>query len=327
MAPPAALLLALALLAGGALPRGASGLTMAGIVKRAANDDGSSSVCDLVHVDVDTGASASIAEIAECATFESAWPSGSALDPAAGEIVFSVPGAPSIWAVDVLTGAVRTVSANLDYTDNQLIGASFVRGYLYILTRAVVYKVDPRGVEPASTLVETDFPFEEGAPCTDSVGKIWLAQGNASRVYEIDVDQASVEPIFSGQSMPKDMAFNPITGNLFMIADWKMFEYTTAGKATQRGSIPGAGGPLYLHPRCLSIDAQGNDITITDFNNFHATAITDLPTYSVNTPFPFGGTRMIGKDLYFLPDSLRVGRNATAAAKSRAASSLRGGML
>jgi hypothetical protein len=324
MTSPGALLLSLGLLACGAQPRGASAaLTMAGIVKRAANDDGSSSVCDLVHVDVETGASASIAEIAECATFDSAWPSGSALDPAAGEIVFSVPGAPSIWAVDVLTGAVRTVSANLDYTDNQLIGASFVSGYLYIMTRAVVYKVDPRGVEPASTLVETDFPFEEGAPCTDSVSKIWLAQGNASRVYEIDVGQASVEPIFSGQSMPKDMAYDPVTGNLFQIANWKMFEYTTTGKATQHGSIPGAGGPLYLHPRCLSIDTQGNDITITDFNNFHATAISDLPTYSVNTPFPFGGTRMIGKDLYFLPESLQ--HNATASAKKpRAASALRG---
>ena len=320
LALPAAAALLLLLLA----PRGASALTMAGIVKRAANDDGSASVCDLVHVDVDTGASASIAEIAECATFDSAWPSGSALDPATGEIVFSVPGAPSIWAVDVQTGAVRVVSNNLDYTDNQLIGASFVNDYLYIMTRAVVYKVDPRGVEAPSTLVDTDFPFEEGAPCTDGENLIWLAQGNASRVYEINVGAATVEPIFSGQNLPKDMAYNPITGHLFQIAAWKMFEYTTTGKVTNHGAIPGAGGPLYLHPRCLSIDSLGNDITVTDFNNFHATAISDLPTYTVNTPVPFGGTRMIGKDLYFIPDAASKGNATAAAASRRAARALRG---
>ena len=304
-------------------PRAASATTLAGIVKREANDDGSGSLCDLVHVDVETGASASIAVIAECATFESAWPSGSVFDKATGEIVFSVPGAPSIWAVDVNSGAVRTVGPNLDYTDNQLIGAALVGSYMYIMTRAVVYKVDPSGAEAPSTLVETDFPFEEGAPCTDSQNLIWLAQGNASRVYEINVAQATVEPIFSGQSMPKDIAYDPQTGTIFQLANWKLFEYTTDGKATQHGSIPGAGGPLYLHPRCLSIDPTGEDITIIDFNNFHATAITDLPTFATNTPFPFGGTRMIGKDLYFVPDA--TPRRGNSSSLGGAARALRGG--
>lgn len=112
--------------------------------------------------------------------------------------------------------------------------------------------------------------------------------------------------------MPKDMAYDPTTGTLFQIANWKMFEYATSGKATQHGSIPGAGGPLYLHPRCLSIDGLGETITIIDFNNFHGTAISSLPTFDVNTPFSFGGTRMIGKDLYFLPDALRGNRTAPA---------------
>ena len=123
-----------------------------------------------------------------------------------------------------------------------------------------------------------------------------------------------------------------MSGTIFQLANWKLFEYTTAGKATQHGSIPGAGGPLYLHPRCLSVDPAGSEtLTIIDFNTFHSTAIGDLPTYDINTPFTFGGTRMIGKDLYFIPDALaakaRAARNATSAVAPapKAGAALRGG--
>ena len=74
--PPSLALAALACALALVAPSSAQ-TTMAGIVKRASNDDGSEGACDLVHVDVETGTSRSVATVDFCTLFASAFPSAS----------------------------------------------------------------------------------------------------------------------------------------------------------------------------------------------------------------------------------------------------------
>ena len=69
---------------------------------------------------------------------------------------------------------------------------------------------------------------------------------------------------------------------------------------TQLGAIPGAGGPLYLHPRALTLSPDGSIVTIVDFTTMHITDVASLPTWLESQPFTFGGTRIIGKSPLYI---------------------------
>jgi hypothetical protein len=67
-----------------------------------------------------------------------------------------------------------------------------VGGFFYVITRASIFKVDPSGKAATSVFVDTDFPFEEGAPCTDGADVIYIAQGNSSQIYKATISEANV---------------------------------------------------------------------------------------------------------------------------------------
>jgi hypothetical protein len=176
--------------------------------------------------------------------------------------------------------------------------------------------------------------MEEGAPATDGFSKIWIAQANTSDVWLVDIVDKTFEFAFTGQSLPRDMGFDAHTNDIVQMSNWKLVRtaneppsrlpislapnrgvpnphlsspatpqtsYGQDGKLSANlGSIPGAGGPLYLHPRCLTVAPDGSYISIVDFTKFNLATSDDTPSWDLKTAFSFGGTRLIGRDAYFL---------------------------
>ena len=234
---------------------------MAAIALRAA-DNTEATACDLIHIDLITGESVSVATLDFCLGigFNPVFPSASSYFPDRDEIVVCHPMMPSIVAVDVYTGATRVVAATPpEYNaGDQLIGGVNVAGLFFLIARSGVTVVDPAGGQPTKKIVEADWrvgrpahpparrlsaltlrnprvprgtchffaphrrPMEEGAPATDGFSKIWIAQANTSDVWLVDIVDKTFEFAFTGQSLPRDMGFDAHTNDIVQMSNWKL---------------------------------------------------------------------------------------------------------
>lgn len=199
--------------------------SMAAIALRAA-DNTEATACDLIHIDLVTGESVSVATLDFCLGigFNPVFPSASSYFPDRDEIVVCHPMMPSIVAVDVYTGATRVVADTPpEYNaGDQLIGGVNVAGLFFLIARSGVTVVDPAGGQPTKKIVEADWPMEEGAPATDGFSKIWIAQANTSDVWLVDIVDKTFEFAFSGQNLPRDMGFDAHTNDIVQMSNWKL---------------------------------------------------------------------------------------------------------
>jgi hypothetical protein len=253
--------------------------------------------CKLMTLSPLNGTNATISTVDVCDKASALFPSYSAYDAKQGLIV-AIASAPSIYAVDITTGASKTLGDMPEIVQNGtefLLGLTLLNGNLYLVSQNHVWSFPVSG----GKLTDLNVPLSTPEYCqvagsyfggTDA-GHIYVADENSKTMWVIDLANPSnkVPTVTTGvgNTITLQFGYNVSKGSLIEIAGYQLYATNpTTGKSTKIANVPD--GPGY--PRVNGIAPDGLSTFIIDFANFFT---MEFATGKVSGNLPFTAAPLV----------------------------------